>query len=78
MGLLSNRVGLLSNGVGLFSRERVLENTPTPLFEQPLELIAHGYIFERLRYFLSAHIIQPCLQSENGCMLTIDSFFALF
>ena len=40
VGLLSNRVGLLSNGVGLISGERVLKNTPTPLFEQ-LKLIAH-------------------------------------
>jgi len=48
MGLLSNRVGLLSSGIGLFSRERVLENTPTPLFEQPLKFIALGCIFERL------------------------------
>ena len=50
MGLLSNRVGLLSNGIGLFSRERVLENTPTPLFEQPLKFIAHGHIFKYLQY----------------------------
>ena len=50
LDLLSNRVGLLSNGVGLFSRERVLENTPTPLFGQPLKFIAHGRIFESLRY----------------------------
>jgi len=34
--------------VGLFSGERVLENTPTPLFEQPLKFIAHGRIFESL------------------------------
>ena len=25
----------------------ILENTPIPLFEQPLKLIAHGRIFER-------------------------------
>ena len=50
VGLLSNRVGLLSNGVGLFLGERVLENTPTPLFEQLLKFIAHGCIFERLQY----------------------------
>ena len=36
--------------VGLFSRERVVENMHTPLFEQPLKLITHGHIFERLRY----------------------------
>ena len=48
MGLLSNRVGLPSNGVDLLSRERVLENTPIPLFEQPLKFIAHGRIFKRL------------------------------
>jgi len=48
VGLLSNRVGLLLNGVGLFSRERVLKNTLTPLFEHPLMFIAHGSIFESL------------------------------
>ena len=52
VGLLLNRVGLLSNGVGLFSGERVLKNTPTPLFKQPLKFIAHGRIFESLRYVL--------------------------
>ena len=51
MGLLLNRVGLLSNGLGLFSGERVLENTPTPLFEQPLKFITHERIFESLRFF---------------------------
>jgi len=40
----------LSTWVGLFSGERVLENTPTPLFEQPLNFIALGRIFESLRY----------------------------
>ena len=50
--LLSNRMGLLSNGVGLFSGERVLENTPTPFFEQPLKFIAHGRISESLWYKL--------------------------
>jgi len=34
--------------------ERVLESTPTPLFEQPLKFIAHGCTFERLRYMLVA------------------------
>jgi len=48
--LLSNRVCLPSNGVSLFSGERVLENTPTPIFEQPLKYIAHGHIFKSLRY----------------------------
>jgi len=43
-------VGLLSNGVGLFSGERVLKNMPTPLIKQPLKFIAHGCIFESLRY----------------------------
>jgi len=51
VGLLSNRVDLLSNKVGLFSGERVLENTPTPLFEQPLKFITHGHIFKSLRYY---------------------------
>jgi len=49
-GFLSTWVGLLSNGVGLFLGVRVLENMPTPLFEQPLKSIAHGCIFESLRY----------------------------
>ena len=40
-GFLSTWLGLLSNGVGLFSGERVLENTPTFLFEQPVKFIAH-------------------------------------
>ena len=31
-------VGLLSNGVGLFLRERVIENTPTPLFARECAL----------------------------------------
>ena len=41
-------MGLLLNGVGLFSGERVVENTPTPLFEQPLNFM--GVIFKSLRY----------------------------
>ena len=36
-------------GGPIFGRE-VLENTPTPLFDQPLNFIAHGRIFESLRY----------------------------
>jgi len=47
-GFLSTWVGLLSNRAGLFLGERVLENTPTLLFEQPLKFIAHGRIFESL------------------------------
>ena len=43
-------MGLLSNGVGLYSGERVFESTPAPLSEQPLKFIAHGHIFESLRY----------------------------
>ena len=35
---------------GLFLRERVLENMPSPCFEQALKFIAHGHIFERLWY----------------------------
>jgi len=50
VGLLSNGVGLLSNGVGLFSGEMVLENTPTPLFGQPLKFIAHECILKSLQY----------------------------
>ena len=42
MGLLSDRVGLVSNGVGLFSGERILENMPTPLLEQPLKFMVLG------------------------------------
>ena len=30
--------------------ERVLKNTPTPLIEQSFKFIAHGHIFEILRY----------------------------
>jgi len=52
VGLLLNGVGLLSNEVCLFLRERVLENTPTPLFEQPLKFIGHEHIFERLWYII--------------------------
>ena len=35
---------------GPILRERVLESTSTPLFEQPLKFIADGRIFERLQY----------------------------
>ena len=38
--------GLLLNRLGLFMGERVVENTPTPRFEQPLKFIAHGHIFD--------------------------------
>ena len=48
-GYLSTWVDLLSNRVGLFLGERVLKNTPTPLFEQPLKFITCGRIFESLR-----------------------------
>ena len=64
MGLISNRVGILSNGMGLFSRERVLENMPTPLFEQPLKFIAHGRIFERL-YSTSIEAWSRALRTIN-------------
>ena len=36
-----NWVGILSRWVGLSLRERVLENMPTPFFEQPLRFIAY-------------------------------------
>jgi len=49
-GYLNTWVGLLSNLVGLLLGERVLENTPTPHIEQQLKFIAHGRIFESLRY----------------------------
>ena len=49
-GFLSTWVDLLSIGWAyfewrgpIFERE-VLENTPTPLFEQPLKFIAHGRV----------------------------------
>ena len=54
-GFLSTWVVLLSNRVGLFSGERVLENTPTALFEQPLKFIAHGCIFKSLWYLKLLH-----------------------
>ena len=39
-------------GGPIFESE-VLEITPTPLFEQPLKIIAHsGRIFERLQYII--------------------------
>ena len=68
VGLFSNGVGLLSNGVGLkwggptfewgrpiFEREGSRKYAH-PLFEQPLTFIAHGCIFERLRY---SHLFMP-------------------
>jgi len=45
-----SRLGYITNGVGQFSGERVLENTPTPLFVQPLKFIAHGRVFKSLWY----------------------------
>ena len=55
-GFLSTWVSLPSNRVGLLSRERVLENTPTPNFEQPLKFIAHGCIFKSPRYMCVSFI----------------------
>ena len=66
MGLLSNRVGLLSNGVGLLSGERVLENTPTPLFEQPLKFIAHGCIFKSLIFVTYTYNLPVCSSRGGG------------
>jgi len=69
VGLLSNGVGLLSNGVGLFSGEMVLENTPTPLFGQPLKFIAHECILKSLQYMDSwssgvlGHVNLLCISS---------------
>ena len=37
---------------GPILESEVLENTPTPLFEQPLKFITYGHIFERLRYYV--------------------------
>jgi len=66
VGLLLNGVGLFSNGVGLFSGERVLENTPSPHFEQPLKFIAHGHIFEWLWYYPTL----PFIYSNVTALLT--------
>ena len=71
MGLLSNRVGLLSNGVGLLSGERVLENTPTPLFEQPLKFIAHGRIFKSLIFVTYTYSIVYLYAVAEGEALCI-------
>ena len=39
-------------GGRIFGRNaQTLENTPTPLFGEPLKFIAHGRTFERLRYY---------------------------
>jgi len=46
VSLPSNRVGVLSNGVGLFSRERVLDNTPTPSLSSHLSSLPMG-VFSR-------------------------------
>ena len=40
--------------------ERVLENMPTPRFEQPHKFIAHGCIFESLWYINFTVIIESC------------------
>ena len=56
--------GFLSTWVGLFSGERVFKNTPTSLFEHPLKFIAHGRIFESLRY--------NCLRHIHGIWLECD------
>ena len=44
--------------LGLFLTERVLENVPTLLLEQPLKFIAHGNIFEKLHYKTLQHTIR--------------------
>ena len=44
-----NRARLTTCEVGTFSRE-TSQNMPIPLFEEPLEFIAHGHIFKRLQY----------------------------
>ena len=67
VGLLSNWAGLLSNGVGLFSGERVLENMAAPFFEQLLKFIAHGCIFESLRYYTEG-LEQCLLRSSQLCV----------
>ena len=53
-----------SNGEGLFLRERVLENMPTPRFEQPLKFIAHGRIFKRLQYII---MVVKLLCADRTC-----------
>ena len=80
MGLLSNWVGLLSTGVGLFLGERVLKNTPTPLFEQPLKFIAHGRIFESLQYLWvnSLALLSVSTISTKGEKLAASQLFLFF
>jgi len=43
-------------GGGLFSKESVIENMATLLFEQPLKFIAHGHIFESLQYHIIMYL----------------------
>ena len=74
VGLLSNWAGLLSNGVGLFSGERVLENMAAPFFEQLLKFIAHGRIFESLRYYTEG--LEQCLLRSSQLCVTCWSVLA--
>ena len=46
----TNRARLTACEVGI--NITTLENTPTPLFEEPLKFIAHDRIFERLWYMV--------------------------
>ena len=62
-------MGLLSNGVDLLSGERVLENTPTPLFEQPRKFITHGRIFESLLFVTYTHSLPVCSSRGGGLVL---------
>ena len=68
-------MGLLLNGVGLFSGERVVENTPTPLFEQPLNFMG---VFSRA-YGTSMQSDSkettrlPCEASSKLCVLFLYS-----
>ena len=50
----------------------VLENTPTPLFEQPLKLIAHGRILERLRYICKC---TDCLTAIAFSLIVVRVFY---
>ena len=47
----------------------VLENTPTPLIEQPLKFITHGHIFERLRYYCYVGGVVPMHVKLACCCL---------
>ena len=49
-GVTRARLTLCEVGVFFERNITTLENTPAPLFVEPLKFIAHGHIFERLQY----------------------------